>query len=193
MKEAQTPVLPPQESDTASKSTADTLARAYASEAIGVQVEVMRNGAEKAADRLRAAQDILDRGFGKPTSTVVTLPARANAAHRLASMSDSALLAVVQAARVAATAAEATGDPATDPAASPSTPQPTPQLTPENRIVGGLNRRAKVEAIRAAIRRQAEQASAIEGELLPREDPAQPEPDALQDPYPGDKESQPWL
>ena len=78
---------------------ADTLARAYAPEAIRTLVNVMRDASAKPSERTRAAESLLDRGYGRPTSTTVVLPAKRAAADRLAQLPDSALLAVVQAAR----------------------------------------------------------------------------------------------
>lgn len=77
-------------------ASADALARLHAREAVGAIVEVMRNRDAAPEHRLRAAALLLDRGHGKPTQAVVTVPAtRANAA-RLAGMTTAALLAIVQ-------------------------------------------------------------------------------------------------
>lgn len=80
--------------------TADTLARLYTQEALGVLVEVVRDPDAKDGDRLRAAEGLLDRGYGKAPQAVVTLPARAAAATRLAALSDADLLAAIAAARL---------------------------------------------------------------------------------------------
>lgn len=91
---------------------ADTLARAHTTKAIQTLVEVMEGGPTiddegmvidgyKASDRISAAKEILDRGYGKPTQAIITLPAQPKVADRLAGMSDADLLATIGAARIA--------------------------------------------------------------------------------------------
>lgn len=80
---------------------ADTLAREHTTEAIGAIVDVMRDEFSKPGEVLAAAQALLDRGHGKPTQAIITIPAAPRAADQLASMSDADLLAAIGAARIA--------------------------------------------------------------------------------------------
>lgn len=79
--------------------SADALARAHTSLAIGVLVEVCRDECAKPADKIKAAEALLDRGHGKATQAVITVPTRQAVAARLASLDDSALLAIAAAGR----------------------------------------------------------------------------------------------
>jgi|ERR1700688_1064637 len=80
---------------------ADTLAREHTAEAVGRIVDVMRDEFSKPGEVLAAAQALLDRGHGKPSQMVITMPAEPKAADRLATMSDADLLAAIGAARIA--------------------------------------------------------------------------------------------
>lgn len=88
------PTAPPQHLT----ATADSLARLFTREAIGTLVEILR-GAGKPADRLKAAEALLDRGYGKATQAIISVPARQAVAQRLAMMDDAALLAIASAGR----------------------------------------------------------------------------------------------
>jgi hypothetical protein len=90
------PTAPPQHLT----ATADSLARLFTREAIGALVEIVR-GAGKPADRLRAAEALLDRGYGRATQAIISVPARQAVAQRLAMMDDAALLAIASAGRQA--------------------------------------------------------------------------------------------
>lgn len=79
-------------------ATLESLARAHAPEALGTVLDVMRD-APQAELRMRAAQIILDRGHGKPTQAVITLPMTPKAAARLYNMSDEELLELAADAR----------------------------------------------------------------------------------------------
>lgn len=81
---------------TITRSTADSVARAHGLDALAVIHEVMVDKAAKANDRLRAAEMMLDRGYGKPTAAVIQVPAGRALSARLAAMSDDALLALMQ-------------------------------------------------------------------------------------------------
>lgn len=78
-------------------ATADSLARLYTAEAMGLLVQVVRGDVEaKTSERIRAAEDILDRGHGRAVQAVISVPARQAVAARLAAMSDDALLQIAQ-------------------------------------------------------------------------------------------------
>lgn len=76
-------------------ANADSLARLHTAEAVGTLVDVMRN-AVKPAERLAAAQAVLDRGHGRAVQAVISVPARQAVALRLAGMSDAELLAIAK-------------------------------------------------------------------------------------------------
>lgn len=92
---------------------ADTLARQHTEAAINTLVEVMSErprfddetgellGGAKPGERVAAAKELLDRGYGKPTQAIISIPAKPRAADALASMSDADLLAAIGAARIA--------------------------------------------------------------------------------------------
>lgn len=82
-------------------ASADSLARVHMAEAIGTLVSVMRSRASKDSDRLRAAETLLDRGYGKAAQAVVSVPARQVVSRQLAAMTDEQLLAIAAASRVA--------------------------------------------------------------------------------------------
>lgn len=82
------------------ESSADSLARVHKAEAIGTLVRVMRTGVRD-SDRIRAAETLLDRGFGKAAQAVVSIPARQAVGRQLAAMTDEQLLAIAAASRVA--------------------------------------------------------------------------------------------
>jgi len=47
-------------------------------------------------DRIRAAEAILDRGYGKPSQAIIAIPANRRQAALLAGMSDEQLVAVIE-------------------------------------------------------------------------------------------------
>jgi len=71
--------------------TADRLARAHTAEAVGTLVQVMRNGAAKDSDRIKAAEVLLERGHGKAVQPIVKSN-NGSAAARLAAMTTEAIL-----------------------------------------------------------------------------------------------------
>jgi translation initiation factor IF-2 len=73
----------------------DDLAREHAPDAIGVLVEEMQNAVES-RDRIRAAEAVLDRGYGKPSQAIIQVPANRRQAALLAAMSDDSLVAVIE-------------------------------------------------------------------------------------------------
>jgi translation initiation factor IF-2 len=73
----------------------DELARLHAPTAIEVLAEEMANALES-KDRIRAAEALLDRGYGKPSQAIIQVPASRRQAALLASMSDDSLVAVIE-------------------------------------------------------------------------------------------------
>lgn len=76
----------------------DNLAREHTEKAVKVMADIMDDPFAENRDRLKAANDILDRGHGKPLVATIALPANRAAAARLAAMSDDELMAAVQSA-----------------------------------------------------------------------------------------------
>lgn len=89
MKQATSQLLP---------ASADSLARIHTAEAMGVLIDAMNGDIPgiKPAERLKAATTILERGHGKAVQAVISVPARAAVAAKLAAMSDEALLQIAQ-------------------------------------------------------------------------------------------------
>lgn len=77
------------------QASAESLSRLHTKEAIGAVVEVLRDRTAFPGDRLKAAQILLDRGHGKPTSVTVAIPAKRAITAQLAGMSEEQLLAIV--------------------------------------------------------------------------------------------------
>jgi hypothetical protein len=76
-------------------ANADSLARLHTAEAVGTLVDAMRN-APKAAERIKAAESILDRGHGRAVQAVISVPARQAVALKLAAMSDDELMSIAK-------------------------------------------------------------------------------------------------
>jgi len=72
------------------------LARSHAPRALTLLADAMET-AETDKDRIRAAEAILDRGYGKPSQAIIQIPASRRQAALLAGMSDEALVAVIEA------------------------------------------------------------------------------------------------
>lgn len=76
-------------------ASADSLSRLYTAESIGLLVQVVRGEVEsKTNERIRAAEILLDRGHGRATQAVVSIPARQAVSAALASMSEEALMRI---------------------------------------------------------------------------------------------------
>src|SRR5882757_2844960 len=73
----------------------DELARDYGPRAIDILADTMESAAED-RDRIRAAEAILDRGYGKPSQAIIAIPANRRQAALLAGMSDEQLVAVIE-------------------------------------------------------------------------------------------------
>lgn len=75
---------------------ASALARGHTERAVEVIAEIMDHAWEP-KDRLAAARELLDRGHGKPTNTVVAIPLSRSRAAALLGATDEELLAAVRA------------------------------------------------------------------------------------------------
>lgn len=74
----------------------DDLAKVHGPRAIELLADVMETASEP-KDVIRAAEAILDRGYGKPSQAIIAIPANRRQAALLASMSDEDLVSVIQA------------------------------------------------------------------------------------------------
>ena len=79
-------------------ASADSLARIHTAEAVGFMVLAMRGEIPgiKPGERLRAAEHIIERGHGKAVQAVISVPARAAVAAKLAAMTDDELLEIAR-------------------------------------------------------------------------------------------------
>jgi hypothetical protein len=73
----------------------DELAREHAPRAIDILADTMESAVED-KDRIRAAEALLDRGYGKPAQAIIQVPANRRQAALLAAMSDEQLVAVIE-------------------------------------------------------------------------------------------------
>lgn len=73
----------------------DELAREHAPRAIELLADTMESAMED-RDRIRAAEALLDRGYGKPAQAIIQVPANRRQAALLAAMSDEQLVAVIE-------------------------------------------------------------------------------------------------
>ena len=73
----------------------DELARDHGPRAVELLADVMETAVED-RDRIRAAEAILDRGYGKPSQAIIAIPANRRQAALLAGMSDEQLVAVIE-------------------------------------------------------------------------------------------------
>lgn len=71
------------------------LARLHGPRALDVLADTMESAIED-RDRIRAAEALLDRGYGKASQAIIAVPASRRQAQLLASMSDEALVAVIE-------------------------------------------------------------------------------------------------
>jgi hypothetical protein len=72
------------------------LARARGPKALDTLEEIMEDPIAEDRDRVRAAEALLDRGYGKAAQAIIAVPASRRQAALLASMSDEALVAVIE-------------------------------------------------------------------------------------------------
>jgi translation initiation factor IF-2 len=73
----------------------DELAREHAPRAIELLADIMETAVED-RDKIRAAEAILDRGYGKPAQAIIQVPANRRQAALLAGMTDEALVAIIE-------------------------------------------------------------------------------------------------
>lgn len=71
------------------------LARLHGPRALDILADTMESAVED-RDRIRAAEALLDRGYGKASQAIIAVPASRRQAQLLASMSDDALVAVIE-------------------------------------------------------------------------------------------------
>jgi hypothetical protein len=71
------------------------VAREHGHRAIELLADTMESAIED-RDRIRAAEALLDRGYGKASQAIIAVPASRRQAQLLASMSDEALVAVIE-------------------------------------------------------------------------------------------------
>lgn len=74
----------------------DEVAREHAERAVQILADVMEFAAED-RDRIRAAESILDRGYGKASQAIIQVPASKQQAAILAGMTDAQLVAIIEA------------------------------------------------------------------------------------------------
>ena len=72
------------------------LARARGPKALEVLEEVMTSGLAEDRDRVRAAEALLDRGYGKAAQAIIAIPASRRQRALLATMSDDQLVAIIE-------------------------------------------------------------------------------------------------
>jgi|SRR5580700_11436449 hypothetical protein len=78
------------------RQTINDYARESAHEAIDVAREIMSDTEQESKDRLRAAEMILDRGYGKAAQAVIAIPADRAARAAAALFTDAELDAVIE-------------------------------------------------------------------------------------------------
>lgn len=74
----------------------DAMAREHTETAVKTLADVMVDPFAENRDRIKAANDLLDRGHGKPLVATIALPANRRQAAQLAAMSDDELMAQIQ-------------------------------------------------------------------------------------------------
>jgi hypothetical protein len=80
----------------AQDSGIEEVARTHAGRAIDTLAEVMDDTFAEDKDRIRAAEAILDRGYGKPSQAIIQVPMAQRQRTLLASMSDDQLVAIIE-------------------------------------------------------------------------------------------------
>ena len=74
----------------------DSMAREHTESAVQTIVAIMNDPDLPPKDRLKAAQEILDRGHGKPINATISIPASRLMQQKIEAMTDAELMAVVQ-------------------------------------------------------------------------------------------------
>lgn len=72
------------------------LARERGPRALEILDEIAENTFAEDRDRIRAAEALLDRGYGKAAQAIIAVPASRRQAAMLATLSDEALVAVIE-------------------------------------------------------------------------------------------------
>ena len=75
--------------------TIDTLAREHTERAVETIAEVMNDPFAENKDRMKAAEQILDRGHGKPSQAIIAVPGNRQMAALLAGKTDDELMAIL--------------------------------------------------------------------------------------------------
>lgn len=76
--------------------SADAQARGYATEAIEVIADVMRDPLAEFKDRLKAAEIMLERGHGKATQAIIAIPASRRVSEQAAGLTDEELMEIMR-------------------------------------------------------------------------------------------------
>src|SRR5712672_44294 len=76
-------------------SEATDIARQHARTAVQALVDVIQDIDSKGSEVVAAANALLDRGYGKPITAIISVPVPARLSARLAALDDAALLAVI--------------------------------------------------------------------------------------------------
>lgn len=76
--------------------SADAIARDHTEEALGVMRTIMNDEMAKDQDRLRAATELIDRGYGRAVSAVIAVPAARATQAKLANMTDEELMEAIR-------------------------------------------------------------------------------------------------
>lgn len=79
-----------------SNKSADAMARDHAPEAIEVLHEIMITPFAEHKDRLRAAETLLDRAYGRAVSAVISVPLERRQKAEMAAMSDEELMSAIR-------------------------------------------------------------------------------------------------
>jgi hypothetical protein len=74
----------------------DEMAREHAARAIDVIANIMDSDMSEDKDRIRAAETILDRGYGKAAQAIIQMPASRKQEAILAALSDEQLVAIIE-------------------------------------------------------------------------------------------------
>lgn len=74
----------------------DEMAREHAASAIDTLSEIMNSDWEESKDRIRAAEALLDRGYGKAAQAIIQVPASRKQEAILAALSDEQLVAIIE-------------------------------------------------------------------------------------------------
>lgn len=74
----------------------DEMAREHAADAIDTIARVMNDDCAEDRDKIRAAEALLDRGYGKAAQAIIQVPASRKQEAILAALSDEQLVAIIE-------------------------------------------------------------------------------------------------